>query len=230
MQTYSSLFKKMLPRSALTAIRCLKILEMDYGHFSSSHKWSCVDKNGNPIPWYTYPAIEYIKQLDFSGRVVFEYGSGNSTLFWSKNSHQVISIENERQWYEKTSQYASKNIALKLQIDETAYIEEITKHEQNFDVIIVDGSYRYKCAQVAIKKLNSGGMIILDNSDWWVKTAKLLRDADLIQVDMTGFGPINHYTWTTSFFLHRKFNFRPKSVNQPEHGIGSLKQYAQEGN
>ena len=23
----------------------------------------CVDKDNNPIPWYTYPAIEYLSQL-----------------------------------------------------------------------------------------------------------------------------------------------------------------------
>ncbi|MCL0042054.1 hypothetical protein M1N12_03225, partial [Peptococcaceae bacterium] len=35
---------------------------------------------------------------------------------------------------------------------------------------------------------------------------------------MTGFGPINGYTWTTSFFFHREFNFKPLHSRQPLHG------------
>ena len=34
------------------------------------------DNNKNPIPWYTYSAIEFLRQLDFSNSHVFEYGSG----------------------------------------------------------------------------------------------------------------------------------------------------------
>lgn len=25
----------------------------------------CLDRDGNPIPWYTYPAIEYLSQFDY---------------------------------------------------------------------------------------------------------------------------------------------------------------------
>ena len=33
----------------------------------------CVDKDGNPIPWYTYPAIEYLSQFDYSDKKIFEF-------------------------------------------------------------------------------------------------------------------------------------------------------------
>ena len=39
-------------------------------------------------------------------------------------------------------------------------------------------------------------MIILDNSDWLPDSARLLRDADLLQVDMSGFIPIGDHTQT----------------------------------
>ena len=187
-----------------------------------------IDVDKQPLPWYTYPAIEYIKQLDFSTQEVFEYGSGNSTIFWSKLAKRVVSIENNQKWYETVSKRVGENVTVKLIMDDALYIQEILNYE-SFDIIVIDGSHsRLDCAKVAINKLKSGGIIILDNSDWHVKTAKLLRDSNLIQVDMTGLGPINAYTWTTSFFLHRDFNLQPKGINQPEHGIGSLKQYAKE--
>lgn len=186
-----------------------------------------LDHDLQPLPWYTYSAIEYIKQLDFSEREVFEYGSGNSTIFWSKLAKRVVSIENNREWYEIVSQNISQNVEIKLIKDDAAYIQEILQHE-NFDVIVVDGSHRLDCATTAVNRLKPGGFIILDNADWHVKTAKTLRNSNLIQVDMTGLGPINRYAWTTSFFLHRDFNLQPKGNNQPEHGTGALKQYAQE--
>ena len=31
----------------------------------------CEDRDGNPIPWYTYPAIEYISQFDYSEKEIF---------------------------------------------------------------------------------------------------------------------------------------------------------------
>src|SRR5688500_6442274 len=51
-------------------------LLFDYAHLSSVQRQAAVDAKCNPVPWYTYPAIEYLKQLDFKDSTVFEYGSG----------------------------------------------------------------------------------------------------------------------------------------------------------
>jgi hypothetical protein len=64
-------------------------------------------------------------------------------------------------------------------------------------------------------------MIILDNSDWLPESSRLLRESGLIEIDMTGFAPINDYTHTTSFYLHREFAFRPRHDRQPIAGVGS---------
>ena len=227
MSTLISLLKRLVPVSVKATIKCWKILELEYGHRRSSLSHSCVDKDGNPIAWYTYPAIEYIKQLDYSDKTIFEYGSGNSSRFWSALAKQVVSVEDDKEWYEKTRPSSGDNLKLVLAADKAAYINEILNHDL-FNVIIVDGSHRYECAQQALKRLRPGGMIILDNSDWFVKTARLLRESDLIEVDMAGFAPITAFTSTTSFFFHRDFRFRSKATNQPRHSIGGLTQYGQE--
>lgn len=67
-----------------------------------------------------------------------------------------------------------------------------------------------------------------DNCDWYVEAARYLRNAGLLQVDLSGFGPINNYTWVTSLFFKRDFDFQPRNPNQPEHVIGGLKKYAAE--
>jgi hypothetical protein len=57
-------------------IHNFKILAIEYGQFRTIKNWACIDKNGNPIPWFTYPAIEYLNCLDLSECLVFEYGMG----------------------------------------------------------------------------------------------------------------------------------------------------------
>lgn len=230
MSILNKILRNLPPRPLGSALACLKILEADYGHFRSSSQYSAVDKDNHPIPWYTYPAIEYIKQLDFSGKTVFEYGSGNSSLFWAGIAKSVVSVEENPKWYQKVSQSNNlNNLKIHLIENEEPYFNHILNYEEDFDVIVIDGNFsRYRSAQVAIKKLRKGGMIILDNADWWVKTAGFLRSCDLIEVDMTGFSPINGYILTTSLFFHREFNFQPKSKYQPMHGIGALPQSGEE--
>lgn len=49
--------------------------------------------NGEPVPWITYPAIHFIKQIDLSNSIVVEFGSGASTLFFAKRCKKIISYE-----------------------------------------------------------------------------------------------------------------------------------------
>lgn len=210
------------PTAIINTLKNLWILSIEYGQFKTMDN-GCVDKNGELIPWYTYPAIEYIKQLDFSDKTVFEFGSGNSTIFWAKRCRKAISIEDNPEWYDKMSPRLTANIEYKLLVSKQEYTDSINTYSEGFDIIIIDGNHRYECAVEALKKLNSDGIIILDNSDWHPKTAQLLRDANLIQVDMSGFGPINGYTWITSFFLSRNVKLKPAFDKQPVNGIGGLR-------
>ncbi|MCG8649681.1 MAG: class I SAM-dependent methyltransferase, partial [Pirellulales bacterium] len=126
-------------------------------------------------------------------------------------------------WFEKIKSRIPSSVEYIFLERKEEYVECINQFPNEFDVIIIDGSHRYDCAVEAIKKLRDDGFIILDNSDWKELTSKLLRDADLIEVDMSGFGPINGYTWTTSFYFRRNVQLSPAHVRQPIHGIGSLK-------
>jgi hypothetical protein len=201
-------------------------LLFDYAHLSSVRQRRCVDAQSNPVPWYTYPAIDYLRQLDFSDASIFEYGSGSSTLFWAAAARRVVSVEDDEEWYGITRAQLPANCELTLETDLEAYPAVIDRYPEPFDVIVVDGAARgrtrLKCAKRAIGKLRDGGMIILDNSDWLPESARLLRESGLIQVDMTGFAPISGHTQTTSFFLHRAFAFQPRGPRQPLPGPGAV--------
>lgn len=77
------------------------IIGMTRGYMRSVLEDQCVDREGKPIPWYTYPAIEQIDKWDVSGSEVLEYGAGNSTLWWAARARSVTSIESNEGWYER---------------------------------------------------------------------------------------------------------------------------------
>lgn len=202
------------------------ILSEELGQSKSIKLKMSVDAAGSPIPWYTYPAIEYLSQLDMTEKNIFEFGSGNSSIFWASRAKKIVTIEDNKEWFDICDRRRPENLDLILLIDKTEYISYITKLNRLFDVIIIDGKHRAECAANAWNFLKDDGMIILDNADWYPKTAEFLRRLDLIEIDFSGFGPINNYTWTTSLFLKRGFNFKTLSRRQPAHPVGGLKQYA----
>ncbi len=207
------------------SLRLSRLLWLDYGHLDSVITESSIDAAGRPVPWYTYPAIEYIRQLDFRTASVFEYGSGNSTLFWAGAAREVVSVEDNQAWFEQVSKRVPSNCRLIYEPDLRAFVDTIRRFPDPFDVIIVDGpvrgSTRLKCAHAAIERLGSGGLIILDNSDWMPESSRVLRDAGLLEVDMSGFAPICGHTQTTSLFFHRSFMLRTLSARHPTPGLGS---------
>lgn len=157
--------------------------------------------DGSPIPWYTYPAIEYFNQLDAKGLRIFEYGSGNSSLYWAHKGADVWSVEHDHEWYQTMASKAAqlKDLVFCESVDD--YAAAIGSVSGMFDIIIIDGAWRNECASTCINRLSEGGVIILDNSDWYTDVSEFLRSKGFFQVDFSGFGPINAYCWTTSIFM-----------------------------
>ena len=99
---------------------------------------------------------------------------------------------------------------------------------EKYDVIVIDGKRRAECAATAVKALADGGMIILDDSDRvntsleYVNAIKILRAANLLQVDFYGFCPMNNYTKATSIFFARDFDFDSLYTIQPINGWGNI--------
>ncbi len=216
----------------MTSERFQKFIEMwqkDFAIDRSIDEKVCVDKDGNSIPWYTYPAIEYLSQFDYSTLKIFEFGCGYSSAFWAERALKVVSIEDKTEWFEKwKSEFKYENLDIRWRDEGEGYDAAIFEDKEKYDVIVIDGKRRKECAEAAVKALNTGGMIILDDSDRintseeYVQAIKILRAANLLQVDFYGFCPMNCYTKTTSLFFSREWNFASKNKIQPINGWGNL--------
>ncbi|MGO9060489.1 MAG: SAM-dependent methyltransferase, partial [Candidatus Binataceae bacterium] len=179
-----------------------------------------------PVPWITYPAIDFLSQFDFSEALVFEWGSGFSTIWWAERCKHISAVESNQQWIRYIKSLLPDSVSLiETSLNVDAEVEALHENDvAEYDIIIIDnhGTFRWRCAEAAVSKLAEGGMIVLDNSDQCLKACEVLRAHGLTQIDFTGFAPSNGYAQTTSIFFRGspKFkaqqNFRPhRSPAQP---------------
>lgn len=209
-------------------LHLLKVVEIDHGHRLSARTGTPQDAGGKPLPWFTYPAIAYLEQLNLSDLNVFEFGSGAGTLYFGRRAREVFSVDRDAAWFQRVGAAAPANVRLLHHPERDDYVNALADAGMAFDLIVIDGAWRRQCAQAALEHLSPQGWIILDNSDWFPRTAADLRAADLIQVDFSGLGPVNAYTWTTTFFLRRQVKMKPRDSIQPVPGPGSLVQRGEE--
>ena len=215
--------KRYVPRALLgyrTAwLACRNVLKHQ-GLYHTIRSGRPVRPDGSPIPWFTFPAIEFLDQFDFSEADVFEYGSGNSTLYWQDRVGSLVSIEDDAEWFEEVGAGVKSDVVdYRMITDPEAYVAAIVGG--SYDVIIIDGSHRERCVEPAANALKPGGFIVLDNSDWFPGAAAVLRSCGLIEVDFAGIAPLNAYTSTTSLFLQPSTQLRPMGL-QPKVGAGGM--------
>ena len=198
---YRKVLRRVLPRSLVSMVRYYQVFEGLHGHSARDAKGMAIDGNGTAVPWLTYPAIEFLRLLDLSGLDVFEFGSGSSTLFFASRVNSVKSIEFEPNWFGRVKKTAPENAEIVFCEDLGQYPATIGAGKNTqYDIILVDGAERARCVQKAVEHLKPGGIVILDNTEWYPNSAKYLRDRGFVQIDFQGFSPHNAFTHATSFF------------------------------
>lgn len=172
-----------------------------YGYDASVKEQRPVSAQGQPLPWYTYPAIEYLSQWDCRGLNIFEYSSGYGSLWWADKGSNQYCVEHNPVWHAQISTFASQLKFLGLKENRQDYAGAIHGFNIPWDIIIIDGVWRVDCAAEALKAAGGDTIILLDNSDWYRDVAEILREGGYFQTDFSGFGPINNYASTTSLFF-----------------------------
>lgn len=178
------------------------------GWFRSLRSGRPENSAGDPLPWYSYPCIHLLEtRLNGKAVDVFEFGSGNSTLWWARRARRVVSVEDNAQWYSRIQATRPANVAYSLAVGEENYVNSLRDTEALFDVVVVDGSHRERCLQEALKTLTQSGIVIVDNSDWPSLADELARTqrAGFRRLELYGLGPVNGHPWGTSI-LYREGN------------------------
>lgn len=172
------------------------------GWFASVFSGMAVDGENRPIPWLTYPAIAFLEGRLRKEMSLFEFGSGNSTLWWAGRVRRVVSCEHDPAWYERMAPKMPENVQYLQAALDNGYSEAIAQYENEFDVVVIDGRKRVECAQNSLAALKADGVIVWDNTDRekYRPGMEFLRDAGFRQLDFDGMVPILPVKSRTSIF------------------------------
>jgi len=169
-----------------------------------------VRADGSPLPWMTYSVISILEKRLTPDVTVFEFGSGNSTLFFARLVGKVVSVECDKDWYETLRRDLPPNVELILchPYERDAYLASLTRHQQEFDVIVVDAEDREGCLRLAPTRLSARGVILLDDADRQAYAAEAARLVALgfKRLDFEGLKPGGIRSYSTAVF------YRPANV------------------
>jgi hypothetical protein len=176
----------------------------DIGWFNGFDSKSPVDGEGNPIPWVTYSFIDFIKDRLKKQHTVFEFGSGNSTYFYAKYAGIVVSVEHDKEWFDKIISTKPENAELIYceLVRDGDYCRVPLKLEETFDIIIVDGRDRVNCCKQAVNSVSENGVIVLDDSERpdYREGINFLVKQGFKELAFTGISPGLFYRKATSVF------------------------------
>lgn len=126
-------------------------------------------ENGLVECWFTHGALDAIKGMDLSNKVVWMWGSGRGDYWLSKRCKELHIVERVDEWIYKNQEILKAN-----NVDNVFYYHrpcnegsgaeemycEIPRYSK-VDVFIVDDAYRYECILKAIK--HKPCTLIVDN-------------------------------------------------------------------
>ena len=132
-------------------------------------------------PWLTRQANSLLSTLLKPTDVGLEWGSGRSTSWFAQRIKHLTSVEHDEAWYKEVSgriksanilnvNYLFRKLAGEYEKpDRSPYVQVANIFTKNsLDFVLVDGRYRDICANMALEKICSGGIIVIDNANWYL--------------------------------------------------------------
>lgn len=174
------------------------------GWFLSMRKGIPLDGSATPIPMLTYPFLKFLEKRINREMTVFEYGSGNSTLWWAKRVNRVVACEHDKGWFEKMSRDVPAHAEVKyVPLEREDYANFVKQYRNEFDVVVIDGRDRIKCAINSVPALKEGGVIIWDDTerDFYREGFRQLSELGYKQLEFEGLRPTRaDYSITSIFY------------------------------
>ncbi len=173
----SSVVVKMFPKFFFNGIRSLGtafltplLFSKNSGHFMSSLRAKAINQKGEPIPWYTYSALDFLKYRNFEDKHILEFGGGQSSLWWGSVAQKVVTLEGDKPWHDLIKNNMPQNvdlhyISMENRNEFTQIVASVLNSYQLFDIIIIDGLYREEALKMALKYIKPNGAIIFDNAE-----------------------------------------------------------------
>lgn len=143
------------------------------------------------LPWFSFASIEYLKRRNLRHSVVFEFGSGGTTLFFARRCREVIAVESDAVWADRVSRAIDaeglRNVTVRLEGSDFASIE---RHRQSSllqtfceyepDIVVIDHfegdvQTRVETFLFVQSRVKSGAMVIVDDAWRYSQIDRLTR-------------------------------------------------------
>jgi hypothetical protein len=186
------------------------LFSFESGHARSALRGRAVDREGAPLPWYTYPAVDLLRAKDLRDYRVLEFGAGQSTIWWAGQARSVVALEDDPTWCAQLTPLLPANVSLRQVGGSPAAMSDALSNEGPFDIVVVDGLDRLHAARLATELVAEEGAILLDNSEgyWGPPPSRpiidLFRRADFLRIDLYGYAPGVVLPHCTSLFFRGK--------------------------
>jgi predicted O-methyltransferase YrrM len=162
----------------------------------TSRRWHMIAaeyyQRANPgVPWMPRQAVDVLAGMLRPGDHCLEWGSGHSTAWLVGRTASVISVEHDSAWLERVRREVKavggdpesvRFMSIDVSGDpaESPYVRIVDEFEQTgIDVCYVDDEHRPACMLAAIPKLNSGGLLILDDAQLFLDRHVVAGSRDL---------------------------------------------------
>ena len=132
-------------------------------------------------PWITPEATRILETMIRPADTGAEFGSGRSTLWFARRCRQLTSVESDDQWYAKISAALRDHGLVNIDYyrhprdqpeetgDQSAYARvALSFDDESIDFVLVDGLYRDHVTKFMMPKLKRGGLLIIDNVNWYI--------------------------------------------------------------
>jgi len=151
-------------------------------------------------PWLTSTAFSILTSWLKQSDSVLEFGSGRSTLWLARRVSAITSVEHDKEWFERVSRKANHegltNLDYRLIETHEGEIVGLTHAysavvhcfgTESIDCVLVDGVHRDACANSVLPYIKPGGLLILDNANWYLPSDSLAPQSRTLEQ-----GPSSH--------------------------------------
>ncbi|HEY5395669.1 MAG TPA: hypothetical protein VIL16_09760 [Trebonia sp.] len=141
----------------------------------------CYERAHPDAPWLTPAAVELLEGLLSPDDLGVEFGSGRSTLWFGARVGALTSVEHDKRWHQivtaKLKDRGLGNVDYVLAPEDqpverggdSAYARvALGFPDAAVDFALVDGHYRDYSAKFIMPKIRPGGMLIIDNVNWYL--------------------------------------------------------------
>lgn len=137
---------------------------------SKLRRW---EKSNPDMPWFTPSAAEILENWIKPTDIVFEYGSGRSTVWLARHAQKVVSVEQSPEWFQIVKdKLGAAGVESKVDLRLVPDIHAMEDYSgvarefpvAHFDIVIVDGHFRRECIIESRSKVKPGGVLIYDDS------------------------------------------------------------------